>query len=247
MISQGYASVFYSLHEFLKQVESSIGCVSVVDGKAMGFRREVYEKMLPVITTRSWLNLEVMAGEDRHITHELTLHGYRSKVILERVNTGAPPDLISLYKQQLRWRRSGLRNWFSTVGNLPNQFVKIGVYKTISNLLPRTIYLLLPLIYAQILLSGGAVALVQAHVSFIIFMLGLKLIMNLHARFYQPDQVIKNPILSSLTVSAWMLIDHVITTPLALFTMDETGWGTRNLKSSATLITPTTKSTSEKL
>jgi hyaluronan synthase len=246
MISQGYASVFYSLHEFLKQVESSIGCISVVDGKAMGFRREIYEKMLPVIANRSWLNLQVMAGEDRHITHELTLLGYKSRVILERVNTSAPPDLISLYKQQLRWRRSGLRNWFSTVGDLPNQFAKIGVYKTISNLLPRAVYLLLPLIYAQILLSGGAVALVQAHISFIIFILSLKLIMNLHARIYQPDQVIENPILSSLTVSAWMLIDHVITTPLALFTMDETGWGTRNLNTSATLITSTTKSTLEK-
>jgi cellulose synthase/poly-beta-1,6-N-acetylglucosamine synthase-like glycosyltransferase len=235
LISQGYTSVFYTLHEFLKQVESSIGCVSVVDGKAMGFRRSVYAEMIPVISNQTWLDLKIMAGEDRYITHQLTLRGYRSKVILERVNTSAPPTLTSLYKQQLRWKRSGFRNWFWTMCDLPGHFAKIGVWKTISILLPRTVYLMVPLIYMQIIFSSGIIGLLQAQMAFIVIILFLKLIMNLHASFYQPDQVIRNPLVSAITLSTWMFIDLLITTPLAVLTMDEGGWGTRSLPTSSTL------------
>lgn len=232
LISQGYSAVFYSMHEWLKQVESATGCISVVDGKAIGFRREVYQNIEPIIKEQWWLGLKMMAGEDRHVTHQLTLLGYNSKVFLERVNTSAPPNLIDLYKQQLRWRRSGLRDYFITIGDIRNHVLNLGLLKTSTILLSRTTYILIPFLYLWIIASGGIVSVIAATTAFFAFVVSLRLVLNFHAWVHHRDQFITNPFFSSLALSCWMTVDLILTTPLAILTLDEGGWGTRNLSTS---------------
>jgi len=231
LISQAYASVFYSLHEWMKQIESSIGCVSVVDGKSMGFRRSVYAEVLPIMRDREWLGLHMQAGEDRHVTHLITLRGYKSKMILERINTSAPPNLVNLYKQQLRWRRSGLRDFLWVVTDLPRHIALIGPLKTFLLMISRMYYLILPLTYLIVIYLSGIEGLIESHMAFLPILVGIRICLNVHAYFYQKDQVVNNPILTSIGLAAWMSVDMFITTMVAFLTLDEGGWGTRSLPS----------------
>jgi hypothetical protein len=64
--------------------------------------------------------------------------------------------------------------------------------------------------------------------------------MNIHAWLWNPDQVLRNPVLSSIGMTAWFFMDLFISTPVALLTLDEGGWGTRSLSSKAETIESTT-------
>jgi hyaluronan synthase len=231
ILSQAFTAVYYATFQFIKRVESFFNCISVVGGMSIAVRREVYNQVEPLIKDNLFMGLKMMAGEDRHITHQLTLLGYTSKVIDAKATTGAPPSLVDLYKQQLRWRRSGLRDLFQTFGDLRTHVLRLGLLKTWIILGSRLTYLLIPLVYLTIVVSGGVLSLLTAQSLFFIFILLLRLLMNIHAKFYAPDQVLINPVLATLALTCWMAVDLVITTPMALLTLDEGGWGTRNLPS----------------
>lgn len=233
VITQGYTSVFYSLHEWLKQIESRIGLVGVVDGKGVGARRDVYEMAFPYVEHRTWLGLTMHAGEDRHLTHIICLKGYKTKMVKERIATSAPETLLELYKQQIRWRRSGLRDWLFTIKTLPMHCFKLGIMKTFSLLLSRTMYALIPLVHVAIAYQWGIMGVLDSIIGFMSIVLVLKCILNVHAYFTQSDQVLDNPLITSVALSSWFFIDLTITTTLSLLTLDEGGWGTRDLSSTS--------------
>lgn len=237
LISQGFAAVYYATFHFIKQVESLRGTVSVIGGMCIGVRRKVYEEVEKRIENNMFMGLKMMAGEDRHLTHQLMLQGYKTKVVIDRVTTSAPATLNELYRQQLRWRRSGMRDFFQTLGALRQHIHRLGIFRTTTILLSRFTYILIPFVYLSIILSGSLISVLAAQTVFFLFIFMLRFALNVHARVYHPDQVLHNPFWATLALSSWMAIDLVLTTPMALMTLDEGGWGTRNLPTTSEKIT----------
>ncbi len=231
LLSQAYTSVFYAMHLWIKRIESRLGFLTVVDGKGIALRREVYARMVPLIENQLWLGLKIMAGEDGYLTHQLTRHGYRSVMIDEHISTSAPPTVRDLYNQQMRWRRSTLRELFWFVADLPHFVRHSSVRAVLSNLLARASYFVVPCFYLFVLVRGGPQTMLAALAGFVLLVFVFRVLLNLHARAHHPDQVVRNPFLSGVAMAAWFFVDFSIGTFLALLTLDEGGWGTRDLGS----------------
>jgi N-acetylglucosaminyltransferase len=62
----------------------------------------------------------VNQGEDRFLTHQTLLRGYGTYINTDALCwTTVPSTLPELFKQQLRWKRSILRDLFYTLRTLP--------------------------------------------------------------------------------------------------------------------------------
>jgi len=218
---------YFLAFDLWKTYENWTRSVTCVGGYLLAIRRHLFEQIEPKILTRNWFGVEVVEGEDRYITHHALLLGYDTYVNTNaRCWTNAPEKYPQFFKQQYRWRKSGIRDLFMTykllwrhVGTVhPN-----GIY--CSTVAPLTLLsftfgifiapLFNPLFFLQpislaISLATGAV---------------LHLIVSTHF----PDQKINNPLTFGL-FGFWWIINSFYLTVLCLLTFDFSDWGSRTKK-----------------
>ena len=218
---------YFLAFDLWKTYENWTKSVTCVGGYLLAIRRHLFEQIEPKILARNWFGVEVVEGEDRYITHHALLLGYDTYVNTNaRCWTNAPEKYPQFFKQQYRWRKSGVRDLFMTykllwrhVGTVhPN-----GIYcSTVAplTLLTFTLGIFIapffnPLFFLQpismvISLATGAV---------------LHLIISTHF----PDQKINNP-LSFAFFGFWWIINSFYLTVLCLLTFDFSEWGSRTKK-----------------
>jgi hyaluronan synthase len=112
--------IYYAAFQVYKVPENwtrSIGCIS---GCLFAIRRELLLEIEPKIRSRHWFGIPVNQGEDRFLTHQTLLRGYGTYINTDALCwTTVPSTLPELFKQQLRWKRSILRDLFYTLRTLP--------------------------------------------------------------------------------------------------------------------------------
>lgn len=100
---------YYISQRIMKAAESLFGAVSCCPGPFSAYRRDVVLQELPAWLDQTFLGAPATFGDDRSLTNRV-LKWYR--VIYHsgaRCTTFAPPDLRTLLKQQLRWKKSWAR------------------------------------------------------------------------------------------------------------------------------------------
>jgi hyaluronan synthase len=214
---------YYFAFQLLKLPESVTRSVTCISGCLFAIRRDLLVALEPIIRDRNWLGIHVNDGEDRFLTHQVLLAGYGTYINPDaECWTNVPVTLPQLIKQQIRWRRSGTRDFFLTVKTLPQHVWKLH---------PNTVYaLVLPPLASFI-----AVALMflvpftdagfwLAPSVFIAYIAGAA-IFDAVIRNRSPEQRVMDPVRLA-TYAVWRLGSSLITV-LALCTFESSDWGTR--------------------
>jgi cellulose synthase/poly-beta-1,6-N-acetylglucosamine synthase-like glycosyltransferase len=216
--------IYYSAFQLYKIPENYTRSVCCVAGCLFAIRRELLLQIEPLIRARNWFGIPVNQGEDRFLTHQTLLHGYGTYINNDALCWTTVPNTLSvLFKQQLRWRRSIVRDFFFTLKTLPRH---------VWTLHPNTVFtlVLIPLgalvgllvvisaLAADPLSWAGPVPLVTA--------VAVAAILSWVIKKYSPREVLAHPLAFGAYV-AWSMVSSLFLTPLALCTMDSADWGTR--------------------
>ena len=227
LFTMAQTCLYYTTFHLNKMVENWTRSVCIISGCLLAIRREIYLKAKPAIEERNWLGVHVNEGEDRFLTHQVLLQGYGTGINTDaQCWTTVPSTFSQLWKQQLRWRRSALRDFFMTVRMLP-EHVRIVHPNTLLNMLLPTLTMLLSL--ALLFLAPFSTPLFWAAPTFLLAHAIIAGVLHLIIRKYQPEQTIKEPWLLPLA-GAWTLV-NVFLTLVALCTFDGSEWGTRGVSS----------------
>jgi cellulose synthase/poly-beta-1,6-N-acetylglucosamine synthase-like glycosyltransferase len=217
--------IYYAAFQLYKVPENwtrSVGCIS---GCLFAIRRELLLQIEPRICSRHWFGIPVNQGEDRFLTHQTLLHGYGTYVNNDALCwTTAPATLTELFKQQLRWRRSVVRDLFFTLRTLPQHVWKLHP-NAVLTLVLTPLGPLVALLVVFTALSTDPMA--WAGPAPLLMYLGIGAALAWAIRKYSVRETVNNPLAFGAYV-AWSLVSSLFITPLALCTMDSRDWGTRS-------------------
>jgi len=216
--------IYYTAFQVYKVPENwtrSVGCIS---GCLFAIRRELLLEIEPQIRSRHWFGIPVNQGEDRFLTHQTLLRGYGTYINNDALCwTTVPVTLPELFKQQLRWRRSIVRDFFFTLRTLPQHVWKLHPNTVLTLVLTPLGAVVGFLVVVTMLTSdplawAGPVPLITA--------LGIGAILTWVIKRYSAREALTHPLVFGAYV-AWSLVSSLFLTPLALCTMDSADWGTR--------------------
>src|SRR5271157_3553942 len=151
--------VYYAAFELYKIPENWTRSVCCISGCLFAIRRDLLLEIEPAIRARHWFGIPVTQGEDRFLTHQTLLRGYGTYINNDALCwTTVPSTLPELFKQQLRWKRSIIRDLFYTLRTLP-QHVWTLHPNTVLTLVLTPLGALLGLLVAITMLSGSPMTL----------------------------------------------------------------------------------------
>ncbi|MGB2671848.1 MAG: glycosyltransferase [Candidatus Acidiferrum sp.] len=231
------AVIYYSAFQLYKIPENWTRSVCCISGCLFAIRRELLLEIEPAIRARHWFGIPVNQGEDRFLTHQTLLRGYGTYINNDALCwTTVPSTLSVLFKQQLRWRRSIVRDFFYTLKTLPQHVWKLhpnAVWTLILTPLGALIGFLVVItaLTSDPLAWSGPVPLVAA--------LGIGAVLTWVIKKYSAREAVAHPLAFGAYV-AWSMVSSLLLTPLALFTMDSADWGTRTKAANEVAIGDTT-------
>lgn len=216
--------IYYSAFQLYKIPENWTRSVCCISGCLFAIRRELLLEIEPAIRARNWFGIPVSQGEDRFLTHQTLLRGYGTYINNDALCWTTVPNTLSvLFKQQLRWRRSIVRDFFFTLKTLPQHVWKLH---------PNTILtLMLVPLGALVGLLVVITALTQDPLSWtgpmpLVAALGIGAILTWIVKRYSAHEAVAHPLAFAAYVG-WSMVSSLFLTPLALCTMDSADWGTR--------------------
>jgi hyaluronan synthase len=224
--------IYYSAFHLYKVPENwtrSVGCIS---GCLFAVRRELLLKIEPMVRERHWFGIPVNQGEDRFMTHLILLEGYGTYINNDALCwTRVPSTLSEVFKQQLRWRQSILRDLFFTLRTLPQHVFKLHP-NALLHLVLTPLGAIVALFMALTMLTADPMS--WAGPQPLIVYLVIAAVLAWAIRRYSAREAVKNPLVFGAYV-AWWLVSNLFLTPLALCTMDSRDWGTRSKEQEASL------------
>lgn len=222
--------VYYAAFHLYKIPENwtrSVGCIS---GCLFAIRRELLLKIEPIVRQRHWFGIPVNQGEDRFMTHLVLLEGYGTYVNNDAFCwTTVPSTLSELFKQQLRWRQSILRDLFFTLRTLPQHVFKLHP-NAVLHLVLTPLGAVVALLMAVTMLTGDPTS--WAGPGPLLVYLVIAAALGWAISKYSAKEAVKNPLAFGAFVG-WWLVSNLFLTPLAFCTMDSRDWGTRSKEQEA--------------
>jgi cellulose synthase/poly-beta-1,6-N-acetylglucosamine synthase-like glycosyltransferase len=218
------AIIYYAAFQIYKIPENWTRSVCCISGCLFAIRRELLLEIEPAIRGRHWFGVPVNQGEDRFLTHQTLLRGYGTYINNDALCwTTVPTTLSMLLKQQLRWRRSIVRDFFFTLRTLPQHVWKLhpnSVFTLVLTPLGALVALLviITMFSTDPLAWVGPVPLITA--------LGIGAVLSWIIKKYSAREALVHPLVFGAYV-AWSFASTLFLTPLALCTMDSSDWGTR--------------------
>jgi len=219
--------IYYSAFQLYKIPENWTRSVCCISGCLFAIRRELLLDIEPAIRARNWFGIPVNQGEDRFLTHQTLLRGYGTYINNDALCwTTVPNKLSVLFKQQLRWRRSIVRDFFYTLKTLPQHVWKLH---------PNTVLtLVLTPLGALVGLLVVVSALTQDPLSWtgpvpLITAIAIGAVLGWIIKRYSAKEAVRHPLAFAAYI-AWSFVSSLFLTPLALCTMDSADWGTRTLQ-----------------
>lgn len=238
------ALVYFMSFQVGKMVQNVQGSLFCISGCLFAVRREIFLEVEEEVRSRSWFGVKVRDGEDRYMTHAILMRGWKTILNPAAVCwTAAPSRMDQLFSQQLRWRRSGLRDLFWTLARLPEHLRVLGPRVVMTAVLPEIAAVLWSLFLLTVIPAlglGHAIETVSlAFVTFSsVFIVAALAYNHFTKTLAVGSEKIRNPLLAGLA-GAWFFMDSLLLTLLALFTFDVGVWGTRDAPKSGAKPAPT--------
>ena len=216
--------IYYSAFELYKMPENWTRSVCCISGCLYAIRRELLLELEPAIRARNWFGIPVNQGEDRFLTHQTLLRGYGTYINNDALCWTTVPNTLSvLFKQQLRWRRSIVRDFFFTMRTLPQHVWKLHP-NTVLTLVLQPLGALVALLVVVTMLTSDPLA--WAGPTPLVVYLGIAAVLSWAIKKYSARETLQHPLAFGAYI-AWSLASTLFITPLALCTMDSADWGTR--------------------
>ena len=216
--------IYYSAFQLYKIPENWTRSVCCISGCLFAIRRELLLEIEPAIRGRNWFGIPVNQGEDRFLTHQTLLRGYGTYINTDALCwTTVPTTLSVLFKQQLRWRRSIVRDLFYTLRTLPQHVWKLHP-NTVLTLVLTPLGAVVALLVVVTMLTSDPLA--WAGPMPLVTYLGIAAVLSWVISKHSVEETLEHPLAFGAYV-AWSIVSTVFITPLALFTMDSADWGTR--------------------
>ena len=218
--------IYYSAFQLYKIPENWTRSVCCISGCLFAIRRKLLLEIEPAIRARNWFGVQVGQGEDRFLTHQTLLRGYGTYINNDALCWTTVPNTLSvLFKQQLRWRRSIVRDFFFTLKTLPQH-----VWRLHPNAL---LTLMLVPLGALVGLLVLITALTQDPLSWtgplpLLAALAIGAILTWTIKKYSAREAVAHPLAFAAYIG-WSMVSNLFLTPLALCTMDSADWGTRTV------------------
>ncbi|MFZ0821018.1 MAG: glycosyltransferase family 2 protein [Candidatus Acidiferrales bacterium] len=224
VITSIQAIIYYAAFQVYKIPENWTRSVCCISGCLFAIRRWLLLEIEPSIRGRHWFGIPVNQGEDRFLTHQTLLRGYGTYINNDALCwTTVPSTLSMLMKQQLRWRRSIVRDFFYTLRTLPKHVWKLHPNSVFTLVLTPLGALVAVLVVVTMLTSDP---LAWAGPAPLITALGIAAVLSWVIKKYSAREALVHPLMFGAYVS-WSLVSSLFLTPLALCTMDSADWGTR--------------------
>jgi hyaluronan synthase len=215
----------------------TVGCIG---GYSLTIKKHLLMEIKPDLEARNWFGTKIRDGEDRFITHQVLLHGYKTYVDMEAdVWTIVPNNFKAYWLQQLRWRRSYTRDFTFTIRTLwrhvrdmrPNvRQHRSWLAKCFALLGWKYTYVLTPVVTVLGVVQIFALCFLSPFNWFdprmSVIYIGSAFIVIWLAHIYHPDQALKNPIKLFMYLT-WWIVNNLFLSPLAYLTLDSGGWGNR--------------------
>lgn len=210
----------FRLYKLSENWTKTVGCIA---GPLFAMRRSVLEEVGPKILSRHWCGIHVNDGEDRFLTHMIVLAGYNTYINLDaQCWTVAPTQFKQYFVQQLRWRRSPIRDFFLTIRTLDQHMNKPFNVIYIYLILPASTLCTLFRIYAA--LMKDPMFLFNPVV--LMTYMALATVVCLGIKHWHREQDFGNPF-KLAAFGFWWLVSTMFLTTLSLLTLDSGDWGTR--------------------
>lgn len=110
LLTQMQGARYYVSYQLLKAAESTLGAVACCSGCFAAYRREAVLPVLQRWEQQTWFGMECTYGDDRSLTNMLLRTGWRT-IFDNRAEawTDVPTTYRKFFKQQLRWKKSWIR------------------------------------------------------------------------------------------------------------------------------------------
>ena len=238
-IEDNFLTKFQTIHyaiNFLtfKQLESAFGLVQCLSGPLVAIRKEKYFEVLDEMEKRNFFGMKIKFGEDRALTQFLLRRGYKTLLNQDAVCWTVVPETVDKYiKQQLRWKKSSLTIFFDSVLSLPRVIKNNSVLCGFFGIAPMILLLFSLMSIFKLQMSGSLPIVFIGGILCLIVSSCLRYaIYNLFAKHFLPTDSIQRTtslIKTSIFSAFWFTLSNLFLTILALCTMDDTGWGTRQI------------------
>jgi cellulose synthase/poly-beta-1,6-N-acetylglucosamine synthase-like glycosyltransferase len=193
LLTKGQTFVYYLSFHLMKMLETWSKTVTCISGCMFAIRRELMVSLDAAVMERSFLGIPVNDGEDRFLTHMVLLAGYGTIInTAAQCLTTVPNTFNVLFKQQIRWQRSGVRDFIVTLKNLRLHLTKVHPMALYSQLLP-TCAAMAGVVLMIMMLNTGVVSLAVAPI-FFLFYGALAAIFHTIVCRNNPEQRIENPL-----------------------------------------------------
>jgi hyaluronan synthase len=211
---------YFAAFRVIKGAESRLsGTVTCASGCCAAYRREIVESFLHDWEFQSFLGRPATFGDDRALTNRILRHHRVVYQSTARAETNAPTSLRVFFRQQLRWKKSWLRE--STVLLTyfwrKNPIAAVFTYASI----------LFPIVAPFVVLHAVLNAFNGSSGTFWFYVMGsyaMALLYSLFYAFVRRDGLWFH----GLTFIACYMCVLVFQTYWAIATMRDTRWGTRN-------------------
>jgi hyaluronan synthase len=211
---------YFAAFRVIKGAESRLsGTVTCASGCCAAYRRDIVEGFLHEWEFQSFLGRPATFGDDRALTNRILR---KHRVIYQstaRAETNAPSTFRVFFRQQLRWKKSWLRESLYLVSFVWRKNPVAAVFTYASILFP----LFAPFVVLRAV-SNAAFGSVDTFWFYVIGSYAMAVVYSLYYAFVRGDGLWFH----GLTFVACYMTVLVFQTYWAMATMRNTGWGTRD-------------------
>lgn len=217
LLTKIQAARYWNAFNFERQSQGKLGVINCCSGPISAYRREVIEEIKKDYFDQTFLGKKATYGDDRHLTTLILRKGYKVKYERNALGyTDAPNTFKKFIKQQIRWKKSFLRETY-----LCSKFM-FKKNKLLAFDISLTTFILFFSLLARIMLVISLI-LNPFYILIAIPMIALMAFLNsLYILFHKPKYFFYSILYAYVHAFLiyWLLF-------VALFTLKETKWGTR--------------------
>ncbi|MBL0215807.1 MAG: glycosyltransferase [Myxococcales bacterium] len=211
---------YWYAYNISRGLECGFRRVMCLSGCLTAYRRSVLLELAPILGRRAILGVPIKYGEDRYLTRQIVKAGYLTVATLAaRCRTFVPNTLTGFFSQQLRWRRSRIVDYSGACSHVWRLNPLLAVHY-FSLALLIVVY---PIGAAHLLATHGFLRAITIHIVLLV----------VYGSFYRwrvrrlapSDRV---GMFSYAPIAVVLPITFALMTPLAMFTLDSSDWGTRD-------------------
>ena len=210
---------YFVSQRVMKAAESIFGSVTCCPGPLSAYRKDAVLKVLPAWLNQTFLGSAATFGDDRSLTNRVLKEYavlYHSGA---RCSTFAPSNWDAFLKQQLRWKKSWVRESLSTCGQMwkEHPLAAIFYYMSVVITLTSPLAVIRAFIYSPWHLGTVAFGPYVAGLALVFLLLGVLYYYHTQSRFWYYGLVFA-------AVYSWIFS---LQTYYAIITVRKNHWGTR--------------------